>query len=106
MKNLTILALVLSSSFAAAPAAAQERVVATVTTADLDLASQAGRKALDRRLTQAVIQVCGEASPADLAGQNDVRACRKRTRALAGAAHDRLLAAAARGGSIAVAAAR
>ena len=28
-------------------------------------------------LSQAIVEVCGEASPADLAGQNKVRACRK-----------------------------
>lgn len=64
----------------ASPVAAQldleTRVVAV---ADLDLASDSGRQALDQRLTRAVIEVCGIASDADLAGKNDVRACRDRT---------------------------
>ena len=61
--------------------------------------------ALDRRLAQAVIQVCGEASPADLEGQNEVRACRVQTRALAEAEQVRLIAEAANGATIVLAAA-
>ena len=65
-------------AFSATPALAQPPVTATsiVQTADLDLSSQAGQRALDHRLTQAVKEVCGTASPADLAGQNNIRQCR------------------------------
>lgn len=66
-------------AFTAAPALAQPPVTITsfVQTADLDLASKDGQRTLDKRLSQAIVEVCGEASPADLAGQNKVRACRK-----------------------------
>ena len=64
----------------ASPVAAQsDHETRLVTVADLDLATDAGRQRLDQRLTRAVIEVCGSASDADLAGKNDVRACRDRT---------------------------
>lgn len=61
----------------AAPPAAATRVV---TTADLDLGSAVGQRLLDRRLMLAIADVCGTASDADLAGQNEVRRCRVDTR--------------------------
>lgn len=73
---LSLLPLAALASPATAQADLETRVVAV---ADLDLASDAGRAALDQRLTRAVIEVCGAASDADLAGKNDVRACRERT---------------------------
>ena len=47
--------------FAAGPAAAQERDTRTtgVTYQDLDLATEAGRSELDRRIDNAARQVCG-----------------------------------------------
>ncbi|HKX36872.1 MAG TPA: UrcA family protein [Rhizorhapis sp.] len=64
------------------PAAAQSsgQVIhrETVSFADLDLGSAEGIRALDRRLHAAVRAACGRASPADLAGRNDVRRCRAR----------------------------
>ena len=60
----------------AAPAPA----TAIVRIADLDLASEIGQRALDRRLSVAIAQVCGTASDVDLAGQNEVRRCRVATR--------------------------
>jgi UrcA family protein len=68
-------------AFTATPALAEAPAIisTTVQTADLDLSSKAGQRALDRRLNQAVIEVCGVASMADLAGQNDVRSCQKET---------------------------
>lgn len=76
-------------AFTATPALAETPVVATsiVETADLDLSSQSGQRALDRRLTQAVKEVCGTASDADVSGKNDVRRCRVET--LAGLASER-----------------
>ena len=50
--------------------------VSIVRTADLDLTSKAGRSALDHRLVTAAYDVCGTASDVDLAGKNQVRACR------------------------------
>lgn len=83
----TIIAMLLA--FSATPAIAEAPYIATsiVETADLDLTSQAGQQALDRRLSQAVKEVCGTASDADVAGKNDVRRCRVET--LAGLASER-----------------
>ena len=61
-------------------AAPARPVTSIVRTADLDLASQAGQHALDRRLTIAIADVCGAASDAALVGQNEVRRCRVATR--------------------------
>ena len=78
------------------PALAEPPVLATSTvrTADLDLSSKAGQRALDRRLVQAVIEVCGTASNADPAGKNDVRKCRSETLALVAGDRDQRIAAA------------
>lgn len=69
------LALISSSAFIT-PTVAQAPQVRIVATADLDLATAAGRKALNRRIARAAIDLCGTASDADLAGGNDTRACR------------------------------
>jgi UrcA family protein len=65
-------------AFAATPALAEQPAPASsiVQVADLDLSTAKGQKALDRRLHQAVKDVCGTASPSDLVGQNRVRDCR------------------------------
>ena len=83
----TFIAMLLA--FSATPALAEAPIIATsiVETADLDLNSQSGQRALDRRLNQAVKEVCGIASDADVAGKNDVRRCRDET--LAGLASER-----------------
>jgi UrcA family protein len=85
MKNLVILAAfaaTLASSLVATPAAAQapastERVVVSYT--DLDLSSQAGVSALNRRILTAVQAACGPTSDSDPHGKNLVIACRHRT---------------------------
>jgi UrcA family protein len=76
-------------AFTATPALAEAPVIATSTvqTADLDLSTARGRRALDRRLAQAAKEVCGTASDVDVAGKNDVRRCRAET--LAGLASER-----------------
>ena len=61
----------------AEPVAAQDLNVSIVRTADLDLSTETGRRALDHRLVNAAREVCGTASDIDLAGQNKVRACRE-----------------------------
>lgn len=68
-------------AFTATPALAEAPVIATSTvqTADLDLSSKAGQRALDRRLSQAAKEVCGAASVVDIAGKNEVRRCRAET---------------------------
>ena len=50
--------------------------VSIVNTADLDLSTSAGKRALDHRLTVAAREVCGTASDVDLEGKNEVRQCR------------------------------
>ncbi|MHA4838052.1 UrcA family protein [Sphingopyxis sp. MSC1_008] len=69
---------------------------------DLDLRTAAGTKALDRRIWRAVVEVCGTAPDFDIAGKNDVRACRRDTRALASAQADVVVANASRGEPIRV----
>ena len=83
-------------AFSATPALAEPPVIATTTvqTADLDLSSQAGQRALDHRLSQAVKDVCGTAYDVDLSGQNDVRRCRVETLASLSAERDQRIAAA------------
>lgn len=63
----------------AAPALAEAapQTIRIVRTADLDLTSRSGARALDARLVQAAREVCGTASDVDLAGKNQVRACRQ-----------------------------
>jgi len=63
---------------------------------DLDLRTEAGAKALDRRIWRAVVAVCGTYSDFDLEGKNDVRQCRKDTRVVASAQADVVIAGASR----------
>ena len=75
----SLIPIVLVASLAAAnPAQAETR---TVRYADLDLTSPAGQAALDRRLENAVRQVCGDPYPIDLQTVNEVSRCRRETRA-------------------------
>lgn len=89
----------------AQPVAAADVNVSIVHTADLDLSSDAGKRQLDQRLTQAAREVCGTASDFDLEGKNDVRACRDQVLARAHSDRDQLLAS-DRGGDIRIAASR
>ena len=75
----TIIAMLLA--FTATPVFAEAPVIvtSTVRTADLDLSTAKGQKALDHRIQQAVKEVCGKASDVDVAGKNDVRRCRTET---------------------------
>jgi UrcA family protein len=70
---------------AATPAVAAPSVpgVRTVSYADLDLSSAAGRGRLDQRVAAAVRAVCGTAAPADLRAAEAVRDCRAATLAQA-----------------------
>jgi len=74
-------ALITTAAIKAVPAAAepvngQAVNVSIVHTADLNLATDAGRRALDARLSHAARDVCGTPSDVDLAGKNKARACR------------------------------
>ena len=81
---------------ASSPVLAQPPVTVTsiVQTADLDLSSAAGQRTLDKRLTRAIVEVCGTASPSDLVGQNKVRDCRKAAHNQFDAERDQRIAAA------------
>ena len=81
-------------AFTATPALAEPPVIATSTvqTADLDLSTAKGQKALDLRLSQAVKEVCGTASDVDVAGKNDVRRCRAETLAKVAGERDQRIA--------------
>ncbi|MGE5601233.1 MAG: UrcA family protein, partial [Pseudomonadota bacterium] len=57
--------------------AVEQTYVSYVKTADLNLTSERGQQALDRRLAQAAREVCGVPSDSDLVGQNKVRECRE-----------------------------
>lgn len=85
----------------AEPVAAQDFNVSIVSTADLDLSTETGRRALDHRLVNAAREVCGSASDVDLAGKNKVRACRVNVLTDARAKGDQL---ASRGAAITIAA--
>lgn len=67
---------------------------ASVDVADLDFSNPADVKTFDARARIAVKQVCGEASPADLVGQNQVDACRVETRSALNIQRDSRIAAA------------
>ena len=77
MTKFTIFALaVASSTILITPTVAAEPETRVIAVADLDLATPVGQRTFDARVARAAIDLCGEASDADLAGQNDVRACR------------------------------
>lgn len=84
----TLLAFTATPALAEAPAIA----VSTVQTADLDLSTAKGQRALDLRLSQAAKEVCGKASPSDLAGQNEARRCRTDTLAQLASERDQRIA--------------
>jgi UrcA family protein len=90
----TIIAMLLAFSATPALAKSPEFITSTVQTADLDLSSSAGQRALDHRLSQAAKEVCGVASDADLEGKNDVRKCRAETLASVANERDQRIAAA------------
>ena len=86
--------LITAGAIKAAPAHAADvsQVSASVRTADLDLTTKAGRRALNQRLAIAVVDVCGKPSDVDLAGKNSARACRAETSARLNAERDRRIA--------------
>ncbi|MGV3729334.1 MAG: UrcA family protein [Sphingopyxis sp.] len=87
MQKLMILA-VTAAAFVGQPVSAEPapaKASVAVAHHDLDLRTEAGAKALDRRIWRAVVEVCGDAPGYDIAGKNDVRQCRRDTRAMASA---------------------
>lgn len=80
-------------AFTATPALAEPvTATSTVQTADLDLSSANGQKALDLRLARAVKEVCGTASDVDVAGKNEARRCRVETLASLASERDQRVA--------------
>ena len=90
----------------AEPVTATQTYVSYVQTSDLNLASDSGRRTLDRRLAQAAREVCGTASDADLVGQNKTRACRADAIARGASQSANVLAAAKEGTVVAITASR
>jgi UrcA family protein len=98
MKKLLILAALTAVSFGQ-PVSAQSAPAnpsVAVKHKDLDLRTEAGTKALDRRIWRAVVEVCGKASDYDISGKNDIRQCRRDTRVLASAQAETVIANASR----------
>lgn len=100
--SLLLSALVATPALAQAAEPVQNRIV--VSTADLNLSSATGQRALDRRLAHAVVEACGIASTVDLAGKNEVRRCRDETAKSIAADRDRLVQLASEGTAIVLAA--
>lgn len=102
--------LITAVAIKAAPAIAEPIApainVSLVRTADLDLSTTRGQRVLDARLGNAAREVCGIASDADLASQNDIHKCRSDVLANARTQRGQLLAAAGRGAQIAITNAR
>ena len=102
--------LITAAAIKAAPAIAEPAQATTnvsfVRTADLDLSTASGQRALDARLAHAAREVCGTASDVDLVGKNDDRKCRADVLAKANDQREQLIAAAGRGAVIALTAAR
>jgi UrcA family protein len=108
MKKLLILAALVTVS-AGQPAFAQTgsaNATVLVQHSDLDLRTEAGTKALDRRIWRAAVDVCGSASDFDLEGKNNVRECRLETRLIAKARADVVIADASHGQAIQISSAR
>lgn len=98
MKKLLILA-ALAAASSGQPAFARTapaNETAAVQHRDLDLRTEAGTKALDRRIWRAVVAVCGTYSDFDLKGKNEVRQCRRDTKRVASAQADVVVANASR----------
>ncbi len=98
-------------AFLAVPLSAQvpgqdPSATSIVRTADLDLSRAPGRHTLDRRLGHAIVDVCGDASPVDLAGQNVVAHCRAELASRLHARRDQMIAQSARDAPVELAAGR
>jgi len=84
--NIIVAPALFASALLAAPPALAEpspAAVSIVSTADLDLASRAGRERLEKRLITAAHEVCDTASATDLKAVNGERECRAQVLAAA-----------------------
>ncbi len=91
MTKFLIFAAALSAVASPAIAADPTAGIAIVSTDDLDLGNARDVRTLDRRLSIAIVEACGEASNVDLEGRNLVRACRIEARVKVNAERDRLV---------------
>ena len=94
----------LIAAFASSPALAQSPGAGqgfVVRHADLNLGSEAGIRALDRRLANAIANACGTPSSADPRSAAAVRQCRADTRAAVEAQRAEAIAAARRSPTLA-----
>jgi UrcA family protein len=105
MKTITTLAALLAAALTTATgighvayAQPNGRTVA-VPYGDLDLSSQAGRKALDTRIGHAIRVACGTPSPADLRGHIRASECRAELRAAMAPQRDAAFASAGSSGN-------
>jgi UrcA family protein len=104
----TLLAALIAASIAT-PALAQDISAPrsfSVRHADLNLASEAGVRALDRRIHNAASAACGTPSSADARGRQKVETCREEAKAGALAQRSKVIAAARQPSSTSLAAAR
>ena len=95
MKTMLTIAALLAASIAT-PALAQDisgQRSFSVRHADLNLASEAGIRTLDRRIHNAVSAACGTPSSADPEGKRKVKDCREQAKATAAAQRSSLIAA-------------
>jgi UrcA family protein len=88
-----ILCASITSSVAWAGDAAPARTVA-VKTADLNLSTPSGQRALDRRIRAAVAEVCGDASSLVRGGRQQAVNCHAETLAAVGQQRNQMVAAA------------
>ena len=108
MKTMLTIAALVAASFSA-PALAQGEplsINAHIRTADLDLTTDAGVRALDRRIRNAAVTLCGIPSSADPNGKRTARECRADARAQAYAQRQAAIASARQPSSTSLAAAR
>lgn len=83
LKPILIAAATLAAAITASPVLAKPiaPTVRTISYADLDLTSAAGRTRLDRRIEAVIRDLCGDAQSVDLSRRRAVRECRVETRA-------------------------
>lgn len=82
MKTIIKLAAALAlgtTAILAAPASAQAAPSVTVSFADLNLSSEAGTQIFDRRIKNAIVNVCGGDAPRDLRGRTTYNRCLEKT---------------------------
>ena len=106
MRKFLILALLAIAPIAPPAFAEPATHTALVEHRDLDLKSTAGAKALQQRVWRAVVAVCGTTSDFDIAGQNDIRQCRRDTLQAASVQADLAIAGASRNEPLRVASVR